>query len=127
MRKNAPATRNLNVAMAIGERPSPRTCLTTTNELPQKTISSTIRNTWKGLIERVAMLGDIWGFVIKDRAWVRVSRGLKLRFISWKELFSLETQLYQGQPFLVRVSSKLSLHQKRLPTSQQLRRLREIS
>jgi hypothetical protein len=49
-RNNAPATRNLNVAIAIGVNPCKSNPFTTTNELPQKIIRHNIKKNSKELI-----------------------------------------------------------------------------
>jgi hypothetical protein len=66
-RNNAPATRNLNVAIAIGVNPSKSNAFTTTNELPQKIIRHNIKKRLNEPIFLLAIFPPLHNCVAEDR------------------------------------------------------------
>jgi hypothetical protein len=66
------------VAIVIGVNPSPNTILTTTKELPQKTMRVNIKNVSKGLIDLLGILDNSRGRTYKDGAYGLRKMRLKL-------------------------------------------------
>lgn len=64
-RNSAPAMRNLKVAIAIGVNPFLRAILTTTKELPQSVMRTSIRKALKALIPLVVILNSLFPNVLR--------------------------------------------------------------
>ena len=60
-----PAMRNLKVAVEIGVNPSLKAILTTTKELPQRVMRTSIRNVLKALILLFAIMNNLFPYLLR--------------------------------------------------------------
>ena len=109
-RNNAPATRNLNVAIAIGVSPCKSNVFTTTNELPQKIIRHNIKKKSNKPIFSLAIFPPLHNRATRQarKIWriqgvandfdVVFSLGLQLHLIYWFDGCQMNTLMLLGFP-----------------------------